>query len=89
MSHAEKCPVCLGGGKVGESVCHGCGGKGWVIVPDDAAPAPVWIYPPPYPQLPSPWQPAYPGWPIVTYQTTVGASTGNFCPPPCSGGHTS
>ncbi len=51
MNHAEKCPVCNGRGKLpldlekgvhgtGElssysQICHGCGGKGWVVVPDD------------------------------------------------------
>lgn len=48
--HAERCPVCLGYGKVRNSgehtfgpvatslmpkaVCHGCDGKGWVEVND-------------------------------------------------------
>ena len=47
--HAEKCPVCNGTGLVGESypnygsstggfytqkTCHGCHGKGWILVPD-------------------------------------------------------
>jgi len=51
MNHAERCPVCGGRGKLppelGEEVngtgelvrfvnlCHGCDGKGWVVVPDD------------------------------------------------------
>jgi len=51
MNHAERCPVCGGRGKLpaklGEDVggtgelvrfvalCHGCDGKGWVVVPDD------------------------------------------------------
>lgn len=46
MSHAEKCPICYGKGKVQETsgfgtsqkkadrTCHGCGGKGWVEVAD-------------------------------------------------------
>jgi len=45
MSHAERCPVCYGEGKVRkpsntwttavfEETCHGCGGKGWVTVKD-------------------------------------------------------
>lgn len=46
-SHVEKCPVCEGSGKVaapwiqsstGEQprseICHGCRGKGWVVVPN-------------------------------------------------------
>lgn len=41
--HAEKCPICLGSGKVvissggyytGEDVCHGCRGRGWIEVSD-------------------------------------------------------
>lgn len=47
--HSEKCPVCNGTGLVGESypnygsstggfytqkTCHGCHGKGWILVPD-------------------------------------------------------
>lgn len=47
MSHAERCPVCLGSGKLTLSglphdsnpdevskPCHGCGGIGWVTVAD-------------------------------------------------------
>ena len=42
MAHAEKCPICNGTGKIFkestttaegyEIVCHGCSGKGWVVV---------------------------------------------------------
>lgn len=37
MAHAEKCPVCEGSGYYatigeGQQKCHGCNGKGWVIV---------------------------------------------------------
>lgn len=45
MSHAELCPVCMGIGKIStgiqstggeiKNVCHGCYGKGWVVVSDD------------------------------------------------------
>jgi len=45
MAHAERCPVCGGRGKINtsplyspfasEEICHGCGGKGWVVVPDE------------------------------------------------------
>jgi DnaJ-class molecular chaperone len=50
MNHAEKCPVCGGIGKVMstnyplpassayDTLCHGCGGRGWIIVND----APNW-----------------------------------------------
>ena len=45
MSHAERCPVCQGVGKLpigwpyatvnyGMQACHGCGGDGWVTVQD-------------------------------------------------------
>lgn len=46
MSHAERCPVCNGSGKVKTGdlystiglyeflPCHGCGGCGWVTVQD-------------------------------------------------------
>lgn len=43
MSHAERCPVCFGSGKVRpvadctgrtEVSCYGCDGKGWVTVQD-------------------------------------------------------
>lgn len=34
--HAEKCPVCSGFGslKHGSLVCHGCEGKGYILVPN-------------------------------------------------------
>lgn len=36
MTQAQKCPVCEGKGVVanpfGDKKCHGCGGKGWVVV---------------------------------------------------------
>lgn len=47
MSHAEKCPICSGTGKVETAhplsgiyapevtTCHGCGGKGWVEIEDE------------------------------------------------------
>ena len=46
MSHAEKCPICGGSGKLPDKVtCHGCGGKGWVEVGKDSP----YIPRPPYP----------------------------------------
>ena len=54
MSHAERCPVCLGkgtvkmddwgqhestGGQKYPTTCHGCGGTGWVTVQDQ----PQWV----------------------------------------------
>jgi DnaJ-class molecular chaperone len=46
MAHAEKCPICYGTGQTPkpsswvnvqqwQSQCHGCGGKGWVIVGEE------------------------------------------------------
>lgn len=46
MAHAEVCPICSGRGTVKENtfensitdtetICHGCGGKGWVTVQDE------------------------------------------------------
>ena len=45
MSHAERCPVCYGQGKLPlgdsnttapiEKICHGCNGSGWIVVPDN------------------------------------------------------
>ncbi len=49
MSHAERCPLCKGEGKLPAGkfdtgyihtlpvTCHGCDGKGWVPVPDPSA----------------------------------------------------
>jgi len=45
MSHTEMCPVCQGTGRVQENGlsgteiievdCHGCNGRGWVVVDDN------------------------------------------------------
>lgn len=32
---AELCPVCLGSGKYKLGTCHGCNGKGWIVIPED------------------------------------------------------
>jgi len=42
------CPVCLGSGKYqnGNCSCHGCGGRGWIVIHED-------IYPP----YPNPYKP--------------------------------
>jgi hypothetical protein len=57
MSHAEKCPVCNGTGKVHEyplevstaanptiRTCHGCMGLGWVTIQENRTP-PSYIEP--------------------------------------------
>lgn len=53
MAHAERCPICLGEGKIRpegvwsedyKATCHGCGGKGWIEVQDNenvAVPLPL------------------------------------------------
>lgn len=42
--HAQRCPVCYGKGVIHDDAypsmadtktCHGCGGSGWVCVPDE------------------------------------------------------
>ena len=47
MSHSEKCPVCLGTGRLPndgktsdatDNVCHGCHGLGWITVYDNIFP---------------------------------------------------
>jgi len=64
MAHAEKCPVCDGSGDVATKQCHGCAGRGWVEVKDEAPAVPYipWYpYPtyPTYPTYPSPATPWY------------------------------
>ena len=53
LMQAVCCPVCLGTGKYEENQCHGCNGKGWVVVPEDwrvkPGPRPTWLGPFPYP----------------------------------------
>jgi len=50
---AVLCPVCQGTGKYLEKTCHGCNGKGWIIIPGSNFP----YYPEPYPYTywPKPW----------------------------------
>jgi len=89
MAHAEKCPVCLGAGKLpcaqhstdaSEKPCHGCQGQGWVTVEDspEVCPQPwtlpVWIPPTRY------CWPTYLPYPYRPYEiicttTTMGAGT--------------
>lgn len=50
MTHAEKCPVCGGSGRLDVQICHGCEGWGWVTVGEPETPTPppvVWPTPPP------------------------------------------
>jgi hypothetical protein len=66
--HAELCPVCLGTGHrerlrvpsseiTKETICHGCGGRGWVEI-EDSTPQYMPYYPLPstpyYYQTPTP-----------------------------------
>jgi hypothetical protein len=70
MTHAERCPVCNGNGKVytntncmgtdpiywQQVTCHGCNGKGWVEINDNAPPyIPYVPYNPWYPQTGDRW----------------------------------
>lgn len=44
MAHADKCPVCDGAGVVDGDLdrgCHGCYGKGWVVVDVDGESAQI------------------------------------------------
>ena len=61
MTHAERCPICYGTGKVNDPTnhqlkmtCYGCGGKGWIEVNDQP-----YISPPYQPYNPYPWYPTY------------------------------
>lgn len=77
MSHAEKCPVCEGSGKV-ETKCHGCDGKGWVEVQDNAVPyIPYESYPytPWYPFSPTIEPASYTPWHVP--EITIGADICN------------
>ena len=56
--HAEKCPVCLGSGKVEGKQCHGCNGRGWIEVSDGGSRYIPYVPYEPYPWQP-PWQPYY------------------------------
>lgn len=38
MRRAELCPVCKGAGKANDKTCHGCYGRGWVVVGFDYPP---------------------------------------------------
>ena len=70
MSHAEKCPVCNGTGKLKKETCHGCSGRGWVPIDGNDStfiphpqPYPYAVYPKshPKPYSPYPIEP-YPFW---------------------------
>ena len=61
MAHAEKCPVCSGSGKLpGDTgttdctpkTCHGCNGRGWIVIGFESAP---YVPQPYYPINPQPW----------------------------------
>jgi len=87
MSHAEKCPVCDGTGKVqdngpsGTSIdfktCHGCGGKGFVVVADEKEFVPFLVL---YPVYPQPnyviYEPTFPSYPFITCSTGLRTTSG-------------
>ena len=67
MTHAEKCPVCNGKGKVKKETCYGCLGYGWVTVQDQLP----FIQPIIVPEQPyQPWTPMYPTWSDTTTYAT-------------------
>lgn len=55
MTHTEKCPVCGGSGKLPadstvttiprEKQCHGCDGRGWIVIGADPGFIPHPFYP--------------------------------------------
>jgi len=67
--HAELCPVCKGSGKYHNKECHGCNGKGWILVPEVRT---------------EPWYPYYPTYPTspypIWYRQTYGTGTGDKLP---------
>ena len=76
-THAEVCPLCHGTGRLdtpegGTRACHGCEGKGWVVVPGvGVGQQPVYypVYQPtvvPFPFNPYPFPDYRPGEIIVT-----------------------
>ena len=59
MAHSEKCPVCEGTGKYEEDSCHGCYGRGWIVIGYEPMPyIPQPYYPTITPALP--WPRPYP-----------------------------
>ena len=52
MAHSEKCPVCGGSGKYEKENCHGCNGRGWIVIGYEPVP---YIPQPYYPINPQPW----------------------------------
>jgi len=76
--HAEKCPVCEGSGKYKKKECHGCDGKGWILIPEEKQEkeyVPYPVYPRPYIPEPyiSPWESPWTN-PIVTYKYITGTT---------------
>ena len=69
MSHAEKCPVCEGSGKFEKKECHGCSGKGWIIIQDNVGSI-IYYYPQYIPPVYSP--PYYPGYPATPDRGIMG-----------------
>lgn len=78
MSHAEKCPLCLGDGemevenstctcKYDIKKCWGCEGKGWVTIHDAVPHYEPTTYPNPFDQ---PWFPSTPWTGLATHTFT-------------------
>ena len=79
MSKPFVCVICNGSGKVdpeegsaskAKITCHGCGGKGWIVVPEEAPqpvpfpdkPIPFPYYIPDHEPYPSPFRHRYPSY---------------------------
>lgn len=70
MARAQICPVCGGEGKYKGKPCHGCGGKGWILVPGGRLPYPFTPHDPPYHPRPlRPWD--YPEFIWVTWHSML------------------
>lgn len=54
MTHSEICPVCSGKGKLEDKICHGCEGKGWIVIPCNEL-WPIQRWHPVYPTEPYPY----------------------------------
>ena len=73
----HECPVCKTKGKVNRKQCHGCDGKGWIVVKEyDPAPyIPPLVPYIPYVPITPPTPPWCDPWPSPWFQTTVTAGT--------------
>ena len=82
---AQKCPVCEGSGKYEDVKCHGCEGKGWILIPEEKQEkeyvpyipyVPYVPYVPPEPYDPWPWTNPWTV-PTITYKYVTTGTTAN------------